>query len=75
MAEPTSEKHMDLAEAHIRACMERKETRGSFFRPDYPEMDPARTNMLTYQRMENGKPVTEVKAVPDLKPEYAKEEK
>ncbi len=60
---------------HINACLERKETRGNHIRLDYPERDPARDSMLTYQRMRDGKAVLEIKRVPDLKPEYAKEEK
>jgi len=64
---------MDLVGLHIDASMERKETRGQFIRFDYPEKDPSRDNMVTIQRMENGKAVFEIRAVPDLKPEYAKE--
>ena len=58
-----------LAEVHIYACLERKETRGGFFRADYPQIDPLRTNMATYQRMENGKSILEIREVPDLKQE------
>jgi succinate dehydrogenase/fumarate reductase flavoprotein subunit len=66
---------MDLAEVHINACLERKETRGNHIRLDYPEIDPARDSMLTHQRMQDGKAVLEIRKVPDLKPEYAKEGK
>ena len=66
---------MDLAEAHINACLERKETRGNYIRLDYLEQDPMRDNMITYQRMEDGKAVLEIREVPELKPEYAKEKK
>jgi succinate dehydrogenase/fumarate reductase flavoprotein subunit len=66
---------MDMAELHINAALERKETRGNHIRLDYPERDSARDNMLTYQRLENGKPVMEIREVPGLKPEYAKEGK
>lgn len=66
---------MDLAEAHIQACLERKETRGNHIRLDYPEKDPSRDNMITFQRIEEGKPVLEIREVPDFKPEYAKEGK
>jgi len=64
---------LNLAEAHLNACLSRKETRGFFVRLDYPERDPARDDMLTFQRMENGKEVLEIKQVPGLKLEYAKE--
>jgi len=66
---------MDLAEVHINACLERKETRGNYIRLDYPEMDRTWDNMITIQRLENGKPVVEKRLAPDLEPEYAKEEK
>ena len=66
---------MDLAELHINAVRERKETRGNHIRLDYPERDPSRDNMPTYQRLEDGKAVLEIREVPDLKPEYAKEGK
>jgi len=65
---------MDLAEVHINACLSRKETRGDYIRLDYPEIDSARDNMITIQRLKEGKPILEIKEVPDLKPEYTKEE-
>jgi len=64
---------LDLAELHINACLERRETRGNHIRLDYPEIDPARDSMLAYQRLEGGKPVLEIRKAPELKPEYAKE--
>jgi len=63
---------MELAELHIEACMERKETRGNFIRLDYPERDRSQDNMITYQRLENGKPVLERRKSPTLTPEEAK---
>jgi succinate dehydrogenase/fumarate reductase flavoprotein subunit len=66
---------MDLTELHLQACLERKESRGNYLRMDHPERDPKRDNMVTYQRLKNGKPVLEIKEVPDLKPEYVKESK
>lgn len=66
---------MDLAELHIQACLSRKESRGFFYRTDYPDRDPGRDSVATFQRLENGKPVLEIRKVPDLKPEYLKEGK
>jgi len=66
---------MDLAEVHIQACLERKETRGNHIRVDYSDKDPSWDSRITVQRMENGKSVLEIQEVPDLKPEYAKEGK
>jgi succinate dehydrogenase/fumarate reductase flavoprotein subunit len=66
---------MDLAELHILACLERKESRGNYVRTDYPQRGPSRDNMLTFQRLAKGKAVLEIREVPDLKQEYAKEGK
>jgi succinate dehydrogenase/fumarate reductase flavoprotein subunit len=66
---------MDMAELHIQACLERKETRGNYVRFDYPEKDKSRDNKVTFQRLEKGRPLLELREMPDLKPEYAKEAK
>ena len=58
---------MDLTELHLLACLERKESRGNYIRSDYQESDPKRDNMVTYQRLDNGKPVMEIREVPDIK--------
>jgi len=50
---------MDVAELHMQSCLERKETRGSSIRLDYPEKDPALDDLFLYQRLENGKLVSE----------------
>jgi succinate dehydrogenase/fumarate reductase flavoprotein subunit len=63
---------MDMAELHMQASLERKETRGPHVRIDYPEKDPSRANMITYQWLDNGKAVLELMKVPELKPEIAK---
>ena len=55
--------------------MERKELRGNHIRLDYPDRDKSLDHMITYQRLEDGKPVHERRKAPELKPEYAKEEK
>ena len=57
---------MDLAEAHLQACLERKETRGDFLRFDYPERDPALDDLLIYQRIKDGKTVFEKRKVAPL---------
>ena len=66
---------MDIAEVHMHACLSRKETRGLFNRIDYPQKDPARDGKLTYQRLEDGKMVVEIREAPKLKPELAREGK
>jgi len=63
---------IDLAEVHINAVLERKESRGNFIRMDYPERDKALDHMITYQRLEKGKPVLEKRKAPDLRPEFMK---
>jgi len=71
---------LDMAELHLQACLERKEARNrgwgnTFVRFDYPEEDPSLHNKRICQRLEKGKAVIEIKDVPALKPEYAKESK
>jgi succinate dehydrogenase/fumarate reductase flavoprotein subunit len=61
---------LDLAELHLRAALELKETRGNHIRLDYPKMDESRANKITIQRIEDGKAVLEMREVPELKPEY-----
>lgn len=63
---------MDLVGIHIDACLVRKGTRGQFIRLDYPKKDPTRDNRITIQRLEKGKPILEIRKVPELKPEYAR---
>jgi succinate dehydrogenase/fumarate reductase flavoprotein subunit len=64
---------MQLTELHLKACLERKESRGNFMRTDYPEVDPARTDMVSYQSIKGGRPVLDIRKPPALKPEYAEE--
>ncbi len=63
---------MDLTELHIQACLQRRETRGAHIRLDFPQQDRTWDNMLTYQRLESGRPILEMREPPDLKPEYAR---
>jgi succinate dehydrogenase/fumarate reductase flavoprotein subunit len=63
---------IELAEVHMQACMSREETRGSFIRLDYPDMDPARDSIMTHVRMENGRPLLELLEIPPMKPERLK---
>ncbi len=67
---------MDIAELHIQACLERKETRMAHTRLDYPEADPSLDDMLLFQRLENGKSVIEFrKRAPMALPDDHKEER
>jgi len=61
----------DMAGVYMQACMVRKETRGFFNRADFPEKGANRNGKITYQRLENGVPIVEVRAAPKLKPQYA----
>ena len=65
---------MEMAELHLNACLNRNESRGNYIRTDYPKSDPSRDSILTFQRMEKGNPVMEMREVTDLKPEYAEKE-
>lgn len=51
---------------YMQACRARKETRGLYNRADYTEKDPARDGILTYQHLENGESVVELKPAPRL---------
>ena len=64
---------LDLAEVHIKACIERKETRGNYFRSDYPEIDKDMDGKFFSQRIENGKEIIELREPIPLKPEYLKD--
>jgi len=71
---------LDMAVVHLQASLERKETRSrgwgnTFVRFDYPKEDPTYSNKRLCQRLEKGEAVIEIKEVPALKPEYAKESK
>ena len=57
---------MDVAELHIQASLDRTETRGEHIRLDYPETNPAWDGMLAYQRLEDGKPVLEMRKQTEL---------
>ncbi len=60
---------MDVAELHMIASLERKETRGNYIRMDYPEMNPE-LDKMTVQRLEKGKIVTEFRKMPELDNKY-----
>jgi succinate dehydrogenase/fumarate reductase flavoprotein subunit len=52
---------MDMAELHMHASLERRETRGSSIRLDYPNSNPELDGLFTYQWLENRKPVFEMR--------------
>ena len=54
----------------LRACDERKESRGNFLRNDYPERNPENDNHISICRIVDGKDVIEMMRAPELKPEY-----
>jgi succinate dehydrogenase/fumarate reductase flavoprotein subunit len=61
-----------MAELHMQASLERRETRGVFQRLDYLERDPSHDNKVILQHLVNEKPALEFWEVPELKPEYAR---
>jgi succinate dehydrogenase/fumarate reductase flavoprotein subunit len=61
---------LEMSILDMQAILERKETRGVFIRQDYPEKDPEMEGKLIFQRLEDGKPVMELRERVDLKPEY-----
>jgi len=66
---------MALAELHLQASLERKETRGLYIRLDCPQRDPSLDNRRVYQRMVNGQATIEMVDVPELSPDFVKEKK
>jgi adenylylsulfate reductase subunit A len=64
---------MDVAEMHIRCAIERKETRHYFFRRDYPDKDKKFEGKAIVLKQVNGNNELSLRAMPGLKPEYAKE--
>ncbi len=67
---------MDVAELHIKASLERKETWSGHIRLDYPEKDPSLGKKLLYQRLDDGKPVLEFRERPPMAlPDDHKEER
>lgn len=60
---------------HIKACMERKESRGNFIRNDYPERNPENDNHISICRLVDGKDTIELMRAPELKQEYLEEGK
>jgi len=63
----------DVSQLHIEATMEKKETRIDFIRLDYPEPDPGWDDMLSYQRLENGKRILEKRKRAEIDMDYVEE--
>ncbi len=58
---------VDVAQLHIEACLERKETRAGYVRLDYPELDPKLTDKVNFQKLQNGQIVQEFREMPKFK--------
>jgi len=63
---------LTIAEAIVRAAIERRESRGAHWRLDYLEKDPAlgRVNFIAYS--DGGAMKLKTRPVPELPPELAK---
>ena len=66
---------MQLAELHLRGCLSRQESRGSYVRLDYPDLDPARDDTMLLQRLAKGEPEQEIVKIPPMKAEYLEQGK
>ena len=64
---------LELSELHLKACIERRETRGNFIRKDYPERNPENDNFISICRQVEGKDIIEMMRAPELKKEYLEE--
>jgi succinate dehydrogenase/fumarate reductase flavoprotein subunit len=65
---------MDVAEVHLQASLQRKETWAMHIRLDYPKTE--NEGKLAYSKLVNGKPVFEIRALDPVKfPDNHKEER
>ncbi len=58
---------LDVAQMHLQAALDRKETYAHHVRLDYPKPDPELQGKLHYQRLDNGKRVVEFRNVIPMK--------
>ena len=65
----------DVADLHFASTMARKESRWRFLRLDYKDKDQNFDNMLTFQKLENGKPVLEHRKNVPLELKYSDDHK
>ncbi|MGD9212184.1 MAG: FAD-dependent oxidoreductase [Desulfobacteraceae bacterium] len=63
----------DIAEVHYKSALNRRDTRASFWRKDYPEMNPEWDGKVNFAYMKDGKCVIEVGSFPPLDPKWLDE--
>ena len=63
----------DLAEVHYRSALSREDTRASFWRKDFPEMNPEWDNQVNFAYMKDGKCVIEKGSFPEVDPKWLEE--
>ena len=63
----------DLAEVHFRSALNREDTRASFYRKDFPEMNPEWDNKVNFAYMKDGKCVIEKGSFPEVDPKWLEE--
>jgi succinate dehydrogenase/fumarate reductase flavoprotein subunit len=63
----------DLAEVHYRSALSREDTRASFWRKDFPEMNPEWDNRVNFAYMKDGKCVIEKGSFPEVDPKWLEE--
>jgi len=62
-----------LAEVHYRSALNREDTRASFWRKDFPEMNPEWDNKVNFAYMKDGKCVIEKGSFPEVDPRWLEE--
>ena len=63
----------DLAEVHYISALSRQDTRASFWRKDFPELNPAWNGKVNFAYKKDGKCVIEIGQFPELDPKWLEE--
>lgn len=64
----------DMAEVHYKSALNRQDTRASFWRKDFPEMNPEWDGKVNFAYQRDGECVIEIGTFPPLDPKWLDEE-